>query len=78
MVEPVDIIVAPEYESQVGTLLMDWQKRQGLNSVMWVTGEAGDGRKVIFDIPVKVVGHLLYHKIPLEKRPRDPRRPLPQ
>jgi hypothetical protein len=77
MSEPVDIVFPAESERRTCDCLMDWQKLHGTNSMMWITGDTADGRKVIIDVPMQAVGWLLYHQIPLETRPRDPRRPLP-
>ncbi len=77
MAEYVDVVVAPEYESAASKGLFQWNKLHGENSVLWVVGESGDGRKVFFDIPTDVVAFLREQGIPCDTRPRDPRRPLP-
>jgi hypothetical protein len=78
---PVDLGVPTEYERNATADLMRWQTLEGANSTMWKVGNTNDGRKLIFDVPAKAVGFLLYGAIGrgvrLETRPRDPRRPLP-
>ena len=77
MTDLVDLLFSPEHERAASNELFAYQKLQGANSMMWTTGDMGDGRKVVFDVPAGAVEHLRRHGVPCETRSRDPRRPLP-
>jgi hypothetical protein len=77
MSELIELLVPVGYRLAAQHELTAYQRQQGANSEMYTIGEGNGGGNVFFDNPAAAVPYLRQRGIPVESRPRDPRRPLP-